>query len=233
MSELARELDALAADARVQRLAWDDVLERRRGARRRPGRRMLVAAGAAALLAVAGTAVGERLGLLAQQERFHADAPDDPSRLGPLVEIVSGDAWALIAWRSSAGVCVDFAVPGNSPFSCGFPVRGAKPQGDATGGDLPTHAVAGSVSGGNLVGGDGKATVFGVAARAVASVQVELRDGRLLPAALYPAPPRLGADVTFFLLRLELPPQGLGEPSVVTAFLAYDSDGQLIERFPL
>jgi hypothetical protein len=91
------------------------------------------------LLALAGVAVSVG-SLLTQQERFHASVPDDPKRRGPLVEITSGDNWALIGWRSDVGICLDFAIPGNSPFGCGFPVRGAKPATDASGSGLPTHA---------------------------------------------------------------------------------------------
>jgi hypothetical protein len=234
MTEVAHVLDRLAAEAPVGRLSWNDVVARSRtsGGRVRR-RRAALALGVAALLAAAGTAVAERLDLLAQQDEFHATTPDDPERLGPLVEIVSGDEWSLIAWRSAAGVCVDFAVPGNSPFSCGFPVRGAKPPSDTSGSGPPIHAVAGSVSGGGLVGGDGKSTIFGVASREVAYVRVELRGGRVLDAPLYAAPPELGADVQFFIVRLHLPPQRLGEPSQVTAFIAYDRRGGVIERSTL
>lgn len=231
MSALPNVLDELAADAPVERLSWADVLERT-SARR--GRRWLApGAAAAVLLAAAGTAVGVRLDLLTQQEALHETSRDHPDRLGPIVEIVTGDDWSLIAWRSAAGVCVDFAVPGNAAFSCGFPVRGAKPPSDHSGTGAPTHAVAGTISGGGLVGGDGKSTVFGIAARDVAAVRVELRDGRLLDAQLFTAPVELGADVKFFLLRLSLPPQRLDEPSPVAAFVAYGHSGTVIERFPL
>lgn len=175
-------------------------------------------------------AAGVAGSLLTQQERFHARAPDDPKRLGPLVEITSGGGWALIGWRSEVGICLDFAIPGNSPFGCDFPVRGAKPSTDASGSGLPTHAVAGFFSGSNLVGGDGKATIFGVAAHEVAEVKIELRDGQVISAPVYDAPPRLQTQVRFFIVRL--PPGELehrvGSP--VQAYSAYDETGTLIER---
>jgi hypothetical protein len=234
MNELAGVLNELAADAPVEKASWPDVLARSRRIRPQPRasrRLVLVLVAAITLLALAGTAVGVAVSLLTQQERFHASVPDDPKRLGPLVEITSGDNWALIGWRSEVGICLDFAIPGNSPFGCGFPVRGAKPSTDASGAGLPTHAVAGFFSGSNLVGGDGKATIFGVAAHDVAAVKIELRDSRVIDAPVYDAPPALKAEVRFFIVRL--PPGELRDSRVespVRAYSAYDSAGSLIER---
>lgn len=251
MRELAVVLDELGARALVDALSWSDVEARsaRRERRLLPGRRrpLVVAFAAAGMLAIAGTAVGVGITLLDQQERFHASSPDDPERLGPLVEITSGEGWALIGWQSKFGICLDFAIPGNSPFGCGFPVRGAKPATDSSGSGPPIHAVAGQVSGGGLVGGDGKTTIFGVAADEVAAVKVELRDGNIVDAPLYDAPPELHAKVRFFIVRLLLPPERrdparsghdygpggtiLGGESDVRAFVAYDRAGNIIERF--
>lgn len=232
MKELELALDELVAGAPVENASWDDVRARSRRRRITPrGRtRLVTAVAAAALLGLAGTAVTVGLSLLEQQERFHAEMLDDPERLGPLVEITSGENWALIAWRSRFGICLDFAIPGNSPFGCGFPVRGAKPPSDSSGGGAPTHAVAGFVSGGNLVGGDGKGTIFGVAAREVVRVDVELSDGRVVAAPLHDAPAELDADVRFFIVRLPLPPQTLRGKSPVRSYSAYGRDGALIER---
>jgi hypothetical protein len=185
----------------------------------------------ALVLGLASTAVAVGVNLVNQQEEFHARVPDDPQRIGPLVEITSGSDWALIGWRSKDGICLDFAIPGNSPFGCGFPVRGAKPPTDSTGSGLPTHAVAGFYSSGNLVGGDGKATIFGVAAEEVVSVKLELRDGRIIDAPLYEAPDGLTTNVRFFVVRLELSQleQLPGNPA--RAYIAYGANGQVIERF--
>jgi hypothetical protein len=191
---------------------------------------VLVAAALFGLLALGGTAVALEVGLVAQQERFHATERDHPERGGPLVEVVSGDHWSVIAWKSDVGICLDFAIPGNSPFGCGFPVRGAKDPNDASGSGLPTHAVAGFVSGA-LVGGDGKSTIFGVTAAEVAAVRVELFDGRVIEAPVYDAPRQLDANVRFFIVRLVLPPVALGGEERVRAYLAYDRSGALIERF--
>ena len=227
---LAAALDELVAGAPVERSSWNDVERRARQLRRPSRRRRLVAALAAVVLGAAGTAVAVQSDFVSQQERFHARVPDDPERLGPLVEIASGENWALIAWRSEAGICVDFAIPGNSPYGCGFPVRGAKPPSDASGAGPPVHAVAGFVSGAGLVGGDGKSTIFGIAAREVAAVRITLRDARVVDAPLYDAPRELEADVRFFVVRLTLPPQTLRGRGQVRAYSAYDAHGELIER---
>jgi hypothetical protein len=230
MTEVTRVLDELVGGAPVGRANWQDVVARSRELpRRRMRRPMLVAAALLVLLALAGTAVGVSVSLLAQQKRFHAEFPGTPDRIGPLVQITSGDSWALIAWRSKEGLCLDFAVPDNSPFRCGFPVRGTGSSGAGQG--PPVHAVAGFLSGSNLVGvSDGKATMFGVAAKNVSTVKVELSDGRLINTELFDAPPRLVYPVKLFIVRfsfgdLERTPEG-----GVRAYRAYDASGRLMER---
>jgi hypothetical protein len=239
MNELAMLLDELVADAPVDKVSWNDVVARGRRIRRprHSRQRLVLALAAAALVAFAGTAVGVGVNLLAQQERFHAEFPDDPQRLGPLVEVASGDEWALIAWQSKYGICLDFAIPGNSPFSCIFPVYGGKPAAEAAVVDPAIHAVAGFVSGGGLVGGDGKTSIFGVAAPEVTTVKVELRDGPIVDATLYDAPPELREERRFFIVRVSLAPharvtKGLPLPydGPVRAYYAYDGAGRLIER---
>jgi hypothetical protein len=236
MTDLTAALDELVAGAPVERADWDDVLarQRRSAPRRRPRKRIILVLAVIAVLALTGTAVGVGINLLTQQERFHAEMPHSPHRLGPFVEVASGDNWALIAWRSESGICLDFAIPRNSPYGCGFPVRGAKESTDSLGAGFPVHAVGGFFSQGNIVGGDGKATIFGVAAQEVAAVKVELRDGRVEEAPLYDAPPDLRANVHFFIIRLTVsnvgPNWGPGVASPVRAFSAYDRIGKLIER---
>jgi hypothetical protein len=244
MNELATVLDDLAAGALVDRASWNDVVARARRVprQRRARKRLVLALAAAVVLALAGTAVGVGINLLKQQEEFHA-SPDNPNRIGPLVQVASGDDWALIAWQSKVGICLDFAIPGNSPFSCGFPVRG-NTRSEESGAGPATHSVAGFVSGAGLAGGDGKTTIFGVAARDVATVEVELQDGRIVAAPLIDAPPALDAPLRFFIVRLRLPPpevhdQGPTRPArglppvvedTVHAYSAFDGEGRLIER---
>lgn len=231
MSDLAAMLDALVGDAPVDKASWADVVTRSRRRPQRVRRRLVLALAVIGVLALAGTAVGVGVNLLTQQERFHASVPDDAKRLGPLVEITSGDNWALIGWRDEYGrICLDFAIPGNSPFGCGFPVRGAKPATDASGSGLPTHAVAGFFSGSNLVGGDSKATIFGVAAHDVAAVKIELRDGRVIDAPVYDAPAALKTEVRFFITRLSIGELERRAGNPVRAYGAYDRSGTLIER---
>lgn len=235
MTNLHEALDGLVRGAPVDAADWNDVVARsRRIQRRGVPRRLAFAAALLALLAGAGTAVAVGFGInfLSQQEQFHAKQPDDPQRIGPLVQITSGHDWALIGWRSKDGLCLDFAVPHTSPFFCGLPVRGAGSS--SAGAGAPIHAVDGFLSGSNLVGvSDGKATIFGVAAPEVATVKVELADGRLVDTELFDAPAALRTDVRPFIVRLQL---GALERTVeggVHAFLAYDSDGRLIERVPV
>lgn len=247
MRELAAVLDELVADAPVTALRWTDVLSR--SAERKPRRHrrsILVLLAAAAMLAVVGTAVGVGISLLDQQRLFHDGASDHPGRLGPMVEVATGESWALIAWQSDFGVCLDFAIPGSSPFACDFPVRGAKPPTSTSGSGPPIHSVAGQISGGGLVGGDGKTTIFGVAAGDVAAVRIELRDGRTIDASVYDAPAALEAEVRLFIARVAIAPnrsdpgggrRGYGPggavlegDSPVLAFVAYDRRGDVIER---
>lgn len=232
MNELRAVLDELVADAPVEAANWRDVLMRSRSLRitHRGRRRLVLAIAVGMLLALTGTAIAVGIDLLTQQERFHDRVPDDPKRRGPLVEVTSGDNWALIAWKSEVGICLDFAITDNSTFGCGFPVRGAKPATDVTGDGPPTHAVAGSFSGGNLVGGDGNATIFGVAAHEVARVAVELAGGRIVAAPLFDAPSALSSQVRFFIVRLPLAQLERRPENPVRAYSAYDREGNLIER---
>jgi hypothetical protein len=101
----------------------------------------------------------------------------------------------------------------------------------------PVHAVAGFVSGSNLVGvSDGRTTIFGAAAGDVAVVKIELIDGRLIDTQLFDAPPELVNDVKLFIVRLALGALERTEsPHAwygVRAYRAYNGDGRLIERVP-
>jgi hypothetical protein len=246
MRDLNAVLDELIIDAPVEGLSWSDVQRRSRGvekARSPKRRRMALSLAAATALTIAASAVAVGVSLRDQQQLYHDRAADHPERIGPLVEVVSGGTWALVAWQSKSGICVDFAVEGNSPFACGLPVRGAKPAGDASGSGLPVHAIAGQVSGAGLVGGDGKTTVFGVAATEVAAVKIELHNGQTLDAAVYDAASELDTAVRFFIVRVRLPVeppqtertygpggQPLQDVSPVRALVAYDPNGDIIER---
>jgi hypothetical protein len=233
MNDLRATLDDLARSAPLHRADWADVVRRSRGKRRnaRPRKRLLLALAIVVLLAAAGTAIGVSTSLLTQVERFHAELPDDPNRIGPAAEIAGGDDWALVAWQSDNGICLDFAVPGNAAFNCDFPVRGAKPPSNTLGSGPPVHAVGGFISFPGLIGAsDSKASIFGVATREVASVQIELRDGRVLEPRLYDPPPALNAPVKVFISRIDLPPYRPGTGSPVRFYTAFNREGVLIER---
>jgi len=229
MKELSIVLDELVRDAPLQKASWSDVVARSGRSRRKP---IFIALVAALLLGLTGTAVGLGVTFLGQQKEFHAANPHDPHRIGPLVEVTSGEDWALIAWRSDVGICLDFAIPGNSPFACGFPVRGAPPELHPSGAGPPTHAIASFYIGGGLAGGDDKSTLIGVTVPEVAKVVVELRDGGSVEAPLYDAPDELGVDLRFFIVRVWLPADTGGPSgSPILSYDAYDRDGNLIERF--
>jgi hypothetical protein len=233
MNDLRATLDDLARDAPLHRADWGDVIRRSRRKQRnaRPRKRLLLALAIVGLLAAAGTAIGVSTSLLTQVERFHAELPDDPNRIGPVAEITGGEDWALVAWQSDNGICLDFAVPGNAAFGCDFPVRGAKPPSNSLGSGPPVHAVGGFISFAGLIGAaDSKTSIFGVAAREVASVEIELRDGHVLKPHLYDAPPALNAQVKFFIARLYLSPYRPGTGSPVRFYTAFDREGALIER---
>ena len=235
MNELRATLDDLARDAPLDRADWADIVRRshRKRFNARPRKRLLLALAILALLAAAGTAIGVSTSLLSQVERFHAELPDDPNRIGQAAEIAGGEDWALVAWQSDNGICLDIAVPGNQAFDCDFPVRGAKPPDNTLGSGSPEHAVGGFVSFAGLVGAaDSETSIFGVAAPAVASVQIELRDGRVLEPRLYDPPPALNTQLKFFISRLDLPPYQPGTGSPVRFYTAFDREGLLIERVP-
>jgi hypothetical protein len=235
MNDLRATLDDLASDAPLHRADWGDVVRRSRRTSRIawPRKRLLLALAIVALLAVAGTAIGVSTSLLTQVERFHAELPDDPNRTGPSAEITGGGNWALVAWQSDNGICLDFAVPGNAAYDCDFPVRGAKPPSNTLGSGPPVHAIAGFISFPKLVGAtDSETSIFGVAEPEVASVEIELRDGSVLKPPLYAAPPELNAKVKFFIARLDLPPYQPGSGSPVRFYKALNRDGALIERVP-
>ena len=139
MNDLRATLDDLARDAPLHRADWADVVRRSHRKRRnaRPRKRLLLALAIVALLAAAGTAIGVSTSLLTPVKRFHAELPDDPHLIGSAAEIAGGEDWALVAWQSDRGICLDFAVPGNAAFDCDFPVRSAKPPSNTLGSGPP------------------------------------------------------------------------------------------------
>jgi hypothetical protein len=200
--------------------------------------RLLLAAAIVALLGVASTAVAVGVNLVRQEESFYekwfAGDPHAPNLQGSFVEVAGDSDWALIAWRSDQGICLDLATPGHSASGCGFPVVGAPPDRTQPEVDEPRHMVA--YLAGRAEPGD-PWDLAGVAAETVARVEIEMADGRTLAAPMYDAPAELGTALRFFVLRIEVDESSMvpaGEPPhlahVVNAFVAYDADNDLVER---
>jgi hypothetical protein len=233
------------ADRRAHLL--DEITSRRRVDRRARvehaftgGRRsrLVLAAVILALLAGGGTAIAVGLDLVRQEESFYekwiAGRPHSPNLQGSFVQVAGGSDWALIAWKSDQGICLDLATPGNSASGCGFPVVGAPPDTTQPEADQPKHMIA-YVAGRSSPGDPWD--LAGVVAEPVARVDIEMADGRTLVAPMYDAPAELGTRLRFFLLRIDVDESSVfppGEPphlaKLVKAFLAYDAGGTLVER---
>ena len=207
----------------------------RRGARTRPttrSRRLVLAVAVLLVLGIVGTAVAVGVDLLTQQEEFHSRYPGgkfEPQPTGSFVYVTRGDDWALIAWKSTRGICLDYAVPGNGASGCGFPVLGSPP--DRVFNQPPPEHVVGYLS--TSLGADAPWAVAGPISANVASVRAELRDGRVLEAETYDAPPKLDTPLRFYLLRVDNDiARAPGRPATpVRALLAYGASGDLLERF--
>ncbi len=223
--------------ARLAQLRRGLLAELERPQPRRP-RRLVLAVALLAVLAIAGTAVAVGTDLLAQQKLFHErypGGPNDPRLVGDYAYVAEGSDWALIAWKSTRGICLDYAVPANGVSGCGFPVAGSPP--DQVFHNEAAHAVG-------YLAGSPEQNVLAVAGPivpAAESVRVELRDGRTLDAKVYDAPAGLGTPLRFYLLRTDAALQTAAvrdrsgrevqHPlSPVSAVSAYDRDGNLLER---
>ncbi len=217
----------------------------------RPRRLALVVA-LVLLVGGVGTAVGVGINLLAQVELFHRShdrSKSDPHPVGSFVYVTRGSDWALIAWRSTRGICIDYAIPGKGAFNgagaCGMPVVGAPP--DRVFPQPPTKHVVGYFSSGSISSSAVVTVVAGPTAPTVARVEIELRNGQILPAQMYDAPPKLQTHLRFYLLRAHLRSPGTRllpqaqkrRPDArlpinpVRAIRAYDKSGKLLERFPV
>ena len=208
-------------------------------AHRRPLSRRAIAATAVTLVAgafgAAAIAVAfDPLSWISREHQRDDTGQFTPRLLGNYSFIARGDDWALVAWRSNRGICLDYAfedrrVAGgtNGWSGCGFPVVGAPPDevfkqptntdvigfiGGAPGGGLP-WAVAGPVS------------------QEVAKVVVTMQDGSTSAASLFSAPDELGVNLRFYLLR-GTTPSGSGRGAPVESVSAYDASGGLLEVKP-
>lgn len=210
--------------------------------RRQPRtRRVILALALLVLIGGVGTALGVGVNLLARDVAFHkrygGRAAFEPKPVSSFVYITRGSDWALIAWKSNRGICLDYAYEdagnrfGFSGWSgCGMPVVGSPP--DRVFKQSPYTDLVGIVMGSDK----GIVTVSGPVAPGVATVKVELDSGKLLGTTIYGAPPKLHTRLRFYLLRA--PTSSVGPPRVtrpsspppVRAIRAYDSGGRLLQR---
>jgi hypothetical protein len=206
-------------------------------------RRIALSLALSVLLGGVGTALGVGVNLLASDIAFHNlydRGPHSPKLIGSFVYITRGSNWALIAWRSNLGICLDYAYeePRNDSgingwSSCGTPVAGAPAPTDPLLRRQPYTDVVGVGMG----EGRGVVVISAPVAPTVAKVEVELDDGRLLEAKVYASPPKLHTRLRFYLLRVQATSIGatriLPRPPYVApvrALLAYDGDGRLLQR---
>jgi hypothetical protein len=177
----------LAADwleARRDHLLGEVATKRRRPSRRR----YAVAAALCAVLILVGTAVATGGDPIARVREWHErDAKMFPTMaphpVGPFVYITRGDGWALIGWRSTRGLCVDFTRQFRGMSSSGGNCFAEK-----------------KILGWTGQSGSSGAVTTGVIAPQIARVEVDLCFSRR-EAAIYPAPAALHTDKRFFLLR--------------------------------
>jgi hypothetical protein len=139
-----------------------------------------------------------------------------PHRIGPIVAVMSGANWSVVAWRSDHGLCYSYGAPGAEGDGCGISLR--KTIDVLETGPIPSVTFrrnAGTLS-------------IGVTSAAVAAVTLTVSGART-SARMYTAPPALRIRSRFFAVR--------GPPlALVPAhhprwlFRAYDNRGRLIGR---
>lgn len=183
-------------------------------------------AGVAAVIAVAAAA----LALTRLVGEDDVDPKDNPSisLIDGQSVIARGEDWAFVTWRGTRGLCTSLVFPENEgATSCGIPSVGASREGRR-----PEHLVVGGTYQGRP---DDDLWVDGVVNAYASRVEVELSDGRRVQAPIYDAPPALGPDLKFFLVRTRSPKNGTsrtGTPEpLARAFSAYDAQGRLLDRF--
>lgn len=204
----------------------------------RPGRggvrRARVALGVAlvALAVGGGTAVGIGTDFFAGLDRADERwVPPEMARVGPRAELARGPDWAAAAWRSAKGICVAYVSGDANNWGAGCGPRPEEADGDPLTPDtLSTFIMTPGRS------ADGRGAIVGAVTGAVARVELELRDGRVLRAETQRAP-ALETDARFFVVRapleIERPPGAGPRSTPVRTYLAYDAEGKLVERFPI
>jgi hypothetical protein len=130
-----------------------------------------------------------------------------PARVGPIVTVVAGPDWNLVAWRSAAGLCFSYGAPGSAGNGClGLPKR-----------PLPFPLVfAGSFP--------DRYRIVGLAGPGVARVAFVRSSGRAAAAGTRAVPSALRTQLRVY--ALELRSRGPAHGSLV----GYDALGRAIAR---
>ncbi len=166
-------------------------------------------------LAAAGLAVAIGASLPASRAALRAQ----PRRLGPIVTVVTGADWNLVAWRSAGGgFCYSYGAPGEAGSGCTPLPKARFPGPLVDGGAFPDHwRLLGLVSG----------VVRRVELRVPGRPPTTVRT-RLVPPALHT---RLRFYVLEFRLKRTLVPAGKrSRGNELLPLLAYDEHGRLVGR---
>jgi hypothetical protein len=154
-------------------------------------RRVLSLAAVLAALAAAGAA-------LAVTQFGVFNGPAAPTAESDRVEVASSNGWSLLAWRSSAGLCLAIQLPAmQGAVGCGFPVEGATPRRDPGEG---SRVIAGLTF---QTAALDEGFVTGVVAEEVSRVNATLRDGTTISTAMHDTPAELRMHTKIFFSRFD------------------------------
>jgi hypothetical protein len=167
----------------------------------------------------AGILVAVLATLVGGATRANASRLREPHRIGPIVTVVSGLNWSLVAWRSDQGLCYSYGAPGAEGDGCGISLRktidvleiGSVPS-------LTFRRNAGTLA-------------IGVTSAAVADVTLRVSRRQNI-ARIYKPPPALRIRSRFFVVegpRLPLCCRDRAHHPPWT-FRAYDQRGRLVGR---
>jgi hypothetical protein len=203
-------------------------------------RRMMLVVALVIVLGGVGTALGLGLGLLGKDVAFHKRYDRGLFTAKPVssfVYITRGTDWALIAWKSNRGICLDYAYEDTSNrfgfngwSACGMPVVGSPP--DKVFKQPPNTDLIGISMG----SGNGVVAVSGPVAASVTKVRILLRDGKVFDPTIYAAPAKLHTSLRFYLLRVPSNRIRVGRPTApafpgeIRAVLAFGPNGTLLQR---
>jgi hypothetical protein len=154
--------------------------------------------------------------LVGGASRANGSRVREPHRVGPIVTVISGPNWSLVAWRSDRGLCTSYGAPGDEGDGCGISLRktidiiqiGPMPS-------LTFRRNAGMLS-------------IGVTRAAVAAVTLTV-SGTGTSARMYNAPPALRIRSRFFAVNGP-PRRLLFRNHSRWTFRAYDKRGRLVGR---